>query len=306
MAAPALGPVLVTGCSSGIGRATARHLAERGHTVYATARQPDALADLVAAGCRTLALDVTDEGSMRPRSRRSRPTTAPVGALVNNAGYGQSGAGRGGADRTTLRRQFETNVFGLRAADPAGAAGHARGRPRAGSSTCRRWAGASRSRAAAPTTPPSTRSRPSRTRCAARWPASACRSSSSSPGPVQHRVRLHGRRRDGPGRRPTGPYGDFKDGVDALMARVYSSEPKGSAPARGGGTGDRRRAHRPPAPRQVPARGDRTIPRRRARGPARPGLGPVPRDAVPPPADRLIRPGHARPAPHDAAPPAQR
>ena len=54
-------PVLVTGCSSGIGKATAQTLVEAGYTVYATARRPSALADLEVAGARTLPLDVTDE-----------------------------------------------------------------------------------------------------------------------------------------------------------------------------------------------------------------------------------------------------
>ena len=56
--------VLITGCSSGIGRATAQRLVGHGWTVYATARRPESIADLKAAGCRTLALDVTDEASM--------------------------------------------------------------------------------------------------------------------------------------------------------------------------------------------------------------------------------------------------
>jgi NADP-dependent 3-hydroxy acid dehydrogenase YdfG len=66
--------VLITGCSSGIGHETARHLAERGWKVYATARRQEAIADLLEAGCQTLALDVTDEESMKraARSRRSR------------------------------------------------------------------------------------------------------------------------------------------------------------------------------------------------------------------------------------------
>ena len=56
--------VLITGCSSGIGHETARRLAGAGWTVYASARRPDSIADLAEAGCKTLALDVTDEGSM--------------------------------------------------------------------------------------------------------------------------------------------------------------------------------------------------------------------------------------------------
>lgn len=106
------GPVLITGCSTGIGRATAEHLARRGMTVYATARREDAVADLRAAGCRTLALDVTDEESMRAAVGRVEAEEGAVGALVNNAGYSQSGAVET-VSPEDLRRQFETNVFGL-------------------------------------------------------------------------------------------------------------------------------------------------------------------------------------------------
>jgi NADP-dependent 3-hydroxy acid dehydrogenase YdfG len=69
-------PVLITGCSSGIGRAAALSLHAAGLAVYATARQVDALADLAAHGLHTLALDVTDEASMtdaRSSPRRSPP-----------------------------------------------------------------------------------------------------------------------------------------------------------------------------------------------------------------------------------------
>src|SRR3954447_8539809 len=84
--------VLVTGCSSGIGRATAERLAGAGWTVYATARKPEALGDLEARGCRPLALDVTDEASMASAVGAVDAEHGAVGALVNNAGYSQSGA----------------------------------------------------------------------------------------------------------------------------------------------------------------------------------------------------------------------
>ena len=104
--------VLITGCSTGIGRATAERLAARGHTVYATARRPESIADLEASGCRTLALDVTDEDSMRAAVDRVVAEEGAVGALVNNAGYSLSGALET-LDLDTVQRQFDTNVFGL-------------------------------------------------------------------------------------------------------------------------------------------------------------------------------------------------
>ena len=104
--------VLITGCSSGIGEATARHLAARGMTVYATARRVQSIEGLREAGCRTLALDVTDEQSMSAAVATVAEAEGAVGVLVNNAGYSQSGA----IEEVPLhevRRQFETNVFGL-------------------------------------------------------------------------------------------------------------------------------------------------------------------------------------------------
>ncbi|MEA2358424.1 MAG: hypothetical protein QOI62_1684 [Solirubrobacteraceae bacterium] len=104
--------VLITGCSSGIGRATAVHLARRGHPVYATARRPSTITDLEAEGCRLLSCDVTDEGSMAAAVKAVEARHGAVGVLINNAGYSQSGAVESVA-MDDVRRQFETNVFGL-------------------------------------------------------------------------------------------------------------------------------------------------------------------------------------------------
>jgi NAD(P)-dependent dehydrogenase (short-subunit alcohol dehydrogenase family) len=104
--------VLITGCSTGIGRATAEHLTERGWPVYATARRLDSIADLEGKGCQVLALDVTDEDSMRAAVERVEGDHGAVGVLVNNAGYSQSGTIEE-VPMEDVRRQFETNVFGL-------------------------------------------------------------------------------------------------------------------------------------------------------------------------------------------------
>jgi NADP-dependent 3-hydroxy acid dehydrogenase YdfG len=106
------GAVLITGCSTGIGHATAARLAGRGHTVYATARRPETLSSLAAQGCRTLALDVTDEASMRAAVATVEEEAGGVGVLVNNAGYSQGGPLEE-VPLDEMRRQFETNVFGL-------------------------------------------------------------------------------------------------------------------------------------------------------------------------------------------------
>jgi NAD(P)-dependent dehydrogenase (short-subunit alcohol dehydrogenase family) len=104
--------VLITGCSSGIGRATARLLAgDERWTVFATARRPETIDDLRGAGCRTLALDVTDEASMRAAVAAVEAEADGVDALVNNAGYSQSGAVEE-VPMAAIRLQFETNFFG--------------------------------------------------------------------------------------------------------------------------------------------------------------------------------------------------
>jgi NAD(P)-dependent dehydrogenase (short-subunit alcohol dehydrogenase family) len=102
--------VLVTGCSSGIGAATAARLATAGWTVYATARRPETLSELEAKGCRPLALDVDDDASRKAAVQAVVDREGAVGVLVNNAGYSQSGAVESVPDER-VRAQFETNVF---------------------------------------------------------------------------------------------------------------------------------------------------------------------------------------------------
>jgi NAD(P)-dependent dehydrogenase (short-subunit alcohol dehydrogenase family) len=104
--------VLITGCSTGIGRATALRLVRSGWTVYATARRVETLSELQGAGARTLALDVTDKASMQAAVDAVVEAEGAVGVLVNNAGYSQSGPIET-VSMEAVRRQFETNVFGL-------------------------------------------------------------------------------------------------------------------------------------------------------------------------------------------------
>ena len=112
MSAAPTGPVLVTGCSSGIGKATAEALVAAGHTVYATARRTETLADLETSGARILALDVTSEESMASAVKLVETEHGRIGALVNNAGYGEYGTIEE-TDLDKVRTMFETNVFGL-------------------------------------------------------------------------------------------------------------------------------------------------------------------------------------------------
>jgi short-subunit dehydrogenase len=80
--------------------------------VYATARRPETLADLERRGCKTLALDVSEEASMQAAVDTVTGAEGAIGVLINNAGYSQSGAVEA-VPIEQARRQFETNVFGL-------------------------------------------------------------------------------------------------------------------------------------------------------------------------------------------------
>lgn len=98
--------VLVTGCSTGIGRATAVELGARGYEVIATARRLDSIDDLPAA--LAVRLDVDDEASVRA----AVAAAGHVDALVNNAGFGVVGPVET-VPLEPVQRMFNTNVFGL-------------------------------------------------------------------------------------------------------------------------------------------------------------------------------------------------
>jgi len=105
-------PILISGCSSGIGAATAAALVRSGHTVYATARRVETLTDLEALGCHLLELDVTSEESMTAAVKTVEQEHGRVGVLINNAGFGEYGPIEE-SDLVRVRAMFETNVFGL-------------------------------------------------------------------------------------------------------------------------------------------------------------------------------------------------
>lgn len=97
--------VLITGCSTGIGRAAAVELTKRGFEVVATARRPETLEDLDVAD--KLRLDVDDDASVKEAVAKA----GQIDALVNNAGWGMHSP----IEKTPLdevRRMFETNVIG--------------------------------------------------------------------------------------------------------------------------------------------------------------------------------------------------
>lgn len=105
---------LVTGCSTGLGRALVERLAQAGERVVATARRPETLADLAARypdTVLTLALDVCDPVACAAVVTAAANRFGGVDVLVNNAGYGQCGAVEEVSDGE-LAAQFATNVYG--------------------------------------------------------------------------------------------------------------------------------------------------------------------------------------------------
>ncbi|MER6810511.1 oxidoreductase [Spirillospora sp. NPDC000708] len=105
----------ITGCSTGLGRALAETVLERGDSAAVTARDPRAVADIVEGhGDRALALplDVTDKEQIAAAVKRAEDAFGRIDVLVNNAGYGYLAAVEEGED-AEVRALFDTNVFGL-------------------------------------------------------------------------------------------------------------------------------------------------------------------------------------------------
>ena len=103
--------VLITGASAGIGKETAKLLAQSGYIVYGAARRVDKMADLRALGIKILAMDVTEEESMREGIDTLLKAEGRIDILVNNAGFGAYGAVED-VPLADARYQLEVNVFG--------------------------------------------------------------------------------------------------------------------------------------------------------------------------------------------------
>jgi short-subunit dehydrogenase len=106
--------VLVTGCSTGIGRALANELQTRKHRVFATARNLASLSDLTAAGIATLALDVNDPASVAAAVGQVIERAGRIDVLINNAGVNTIGPLME-LSLDALRAVMETNIVGLAA-----------------------------------------------------------------------------------------------------------------------------------------------------------------------------------------------
>ncbi len=104
--------ILITGCSTGIGYATAIELKARGHKVIASARKEEDVARLQEEGFLTVQLDLADSKSIAKAVKKALELTDNgIDVLFNNAAFGQPGAVED-LSREVLRFQFETNVFG--------------------------------------------------------------------------------------------------------------------------------------------------------------------------------------------------
>jgi NAD(P)-dependent dehydrogenase (short-subunit alcohol dehydrogenase family) len=104
--------ILITGCSSGIGRCVARGLADRGHRVIASVRQEKDIKTWPHADIPVVLLDLTDDQSIESGLNAALAHTGgTLDALFNNGAFGLPGAVED-LSREALRAQFETNLFG--------------------------------------------------------------------------------------------------------------------------------------------------------------------------------------------------
>ena len=103
--------VLVTGASAGMGKETAKTLAQKGYTVYGAARRMDKMKDLETLGIHTLEMDVTDDESMVKGIEKIIRAENRIDILINNAGFGSHGAIED-VPMKDARHQLEVNVFG--------------------------------------------------------------------------------------------------------------------------------------------------------------------------------------------------
>lgn len=104
--------VLITGASSGIGKATAKQLLQEGHIVYGVARRVEKMQDLIQAGGHALKMDILKEEDIKATVDQIIQEEGKIDVLINNAGYAVYGT----VEETPIadaRRQFDVNIFGL-------------------------------------------------------------------------------------------------------------------------------------------------------------------------------------------------
>ena len=104
--------IIVTGASSGIGKATALQLIKEGHSVYGAARRVEKMNELVSAGGKAIALDVTNHNQVHTEIQKIIETEGKIDVLVNNAGYAVYGPVEE-INYEQAKRQFDVNLFGL-------------------------------------------------------------------------------------------------------------------------------------------------------------------------------------------------
>lgn len=104
--------IVITGASSGMGKAHALSLLEKGHIVYGLARRVDKMDEILSAGGKAMAMDITDEEQIQNAVNQILNEQGKIDVLINNAGYALYGSVEESAI-DNARRQFEVNIFGL-------------------------------------------------------------------------------------------------------------------------------------------------------------------------------------------------